>query len=136
MDERNERLVFDRIVKSVCGDKEPTTTTSSSSSSSYQHDLEIEGVVPQYFLVTPKLLQGLRCLDHDQVTVLLIWNGPGIEEKWNLSNIVENLKRKRKSLGQGKVEEDDVKMEPIDEQEEEDLEEIAVRGKPKMLRVK
>lgn len=80
MDERNERLVFDRVVKSCCEDS----------------------LSPQYFLVTPKLLQGLRCLDHPQVTVLLIWNGPGIQEKWNLSTIVRNLKRKK-----GVMEEED-----------------------------
>ena len=41
MDERNERLVFDRIVQSCCGDK----------------------TKPQYFLISPKLLQGLRSME-------------------------------------------------------------------------
>lgn len=56
MDERNERLVFDRIVDSCCGDEKN----------------------PQYFLVSPKLLQGLRRMENKDVTVLLILNGPGV----------------------------------------------------------
>jgi chromosome segregation ATPase len=73
MDERNERLVVDRIVKVCCDDQS----------------------AGQYFLVTPKLLQGLRCFDHPDVTVLLIWNGPGIGQKWNLPELLRNLLRKR-----------------------------------------
>ena len=53
MDERNERLVFSRIVSSCC-----------------------EGASkPQYFLVSPKLLQGLRAMSHEHVTCLMVWNG-------------------------------------------------------------
>ena len=43
MDERNERLVFDQIVQSSTGDK----------------------IDSQYFLVSPKLLQGLRSMEHE-----------------------------------------------------------------------
>mmetsp|Transcript_25324 Transcript_25324/g.31539 ORF Transcript_25324/g.31539 Transcript_25324/m.31539 type:complete len:549 (+) Transcript_25324:1-1647(+) len=56
MDERNERLVFSRIVRNCCGPRRP-----------------------QYFLITPKLLQGLVAMDNDDVTVHIILNGP-----WNL----------------------------------------------------
>lgn len=75
MDERNERLVFDRIVQSCCG--------------SSSQDL------PQYFLVSPKLLQGLRAMEHDDVTVLLVMNGPGLKRKWNMDNLVHKALTKR-----------------------------------------
>jgi chromosome segregation ATPase len=52
MDERNERLVFRRIVENSVGSSRP-----------------------QYFLITPKLLQGLP-MDHEDVTVLFVFNGP------------------------------------------------------------
>lgn len=54
MDERNERLVVDRIVKNCCGDHKP-----------------------QYFLITPKLLPALLSLRNPNVTVLCVRNGPG-----------------------------------------------------------
>lgn len=66
MDERNERLVFDRIVQSCCDKSKP-----------------------QYFLVSPKLLQGLRAMEHDDVTVLVIWNGPGVAYKWKLADAID-----------------------------------------------
>ena len=69
MDERNERLVFDRIVKSCCSKENR----------------------PQYFLVSPKLLQGLRAMEHDDVTVLMIWNGPGVTHTWKFSEAVANV---------------------------------------------
>jgi hypothetical protein len=72
MDEMNERLVFDRVVKSCCGDASK----------------------PQYFLVTPKLLQGLGAMRNDDVTVLLVWNGPGTGTKWVFSDLLDNLSRK------------------------------------------
>jgi structural maintenance of chromosomes protein 5 len=69
MDESNERLVFDRVVKSCCDGNNK----------------------PQYFLVTPKLLQGLCSMDNDDVTILLLWNGPGTGKKWTFSDILRNL---------------------------------------------
>jgi len=73
MDERNERLVFDRIVQSCCGDK----------------------AKPQYFLISPKLLEGLRSMENDDVTVLLVWNGPGVQSKWQLKDLITGIKRKK-----------------------------------------
>lgn len=73
MDERNERLVFDRIVQSCCGDKSK----------------------PQYFLISPKLLEGLRSMENDDVTVLLVWNGPGVQSKWQLKDLISGIKRKK-----------------------------------------
>ena len=52
MDERNERIVFKRIVENSVGPARP-----------------------QYFLITPKLLQGLTAMEHEDVTVLFVFNG-------------------------------------------------------------
>ena len=71
MDERNERLDFDRIVSTCCGNIS----------------------MPQYFLVSPKLLQGLNAMDHSDVTVLLVFNGPGVKSTWNLKDVIYGLKR-------------------------------------------
>lgn len=82
MDERNERLVVDRIVQS-CTDKQTKS---------------------QYFLVTPKLLEALRSLDNDEVTVLTIFNGPGNFGHWQLSEIAESIRasKKRNQIQNGK----------------------------------
>eukprot|EP01036_Dinobryon_divergens_P056977 gene56977-76078_t len=78
MDERNERLAFDRIVQSCCSVEENGDPK------------------PQYFLVSPKLLQGLRAMDNPDVTVLLVWNGPGVRDTWQLSSVLQAMKIKRK----------------------------------------
>ena len=71
MDERNERLVFDRIVDSCCGDDSK----------------------PQYFLVSPKLLQGLARMDNKDVTVLLVLNGPGVPRSLPcIQDVIEHVK--------------------------------------------
>eukprot|EP00607_Mallomonas_marina_P011069 CAMPEP_0182424812 /NCGR_PEP_ID=MMETSP1167-20130531/11073_1 /TAXON_ID=2988 /ORGANISM="Mallomonas Sp, Strain CCMP3275" /LENGTH=211 /DNA_ID=CAMNT_0024604907 /DNA_START=93 /DNA_END=725 /DNA_ORIENTATION=+ len=59
MDERNERLAFDRIISSCCDRQKP-----------------------QYFLVSPKLLQGLKSMDNKLVTALIVYNGPGVLDRW------------------------------------------------------
>ena len=51
MDERNERLVFDQIVQSCC--------SSVAGAADNEPVLKLKEK-PQYFLVSPKLLQGLR----------------------------------------------------------------------------
>ena len=129
MDERNERLVFDRIVQSCCGTDahkradEGTGTgevvairgmTSSSSVATVPRTSKKRQVVvaeqlsssvggeggpeathrPQYFLVSPKLLQGLRAMDHPDVTVLMVWNGPGVLSKWQLPCILEGVRKR------------------------------------------
>jgi chromosome segregation ATPase len=73
MDERNERLVFDQIVTSSTG----------------------ASIDSQYFLVSPKLLQGLRSMEHEDVTVLMIWNGPGVRSKWQLSEMISKIKKRK-----------------------------------------
>lgn len=77
MDERNERLVFDRIVRSCCSQRTnvlPNTSIAASSSSSASATTtpmppttvsgvtETATVKAQYFLVSPKLLPGLRAM--------------------------------------------------------------------------
>jgi chromosome segregation ATPase len=71
VDEINQGMdeSIDRVVKSCCGDASK----------------------PQYFLVTPKLLQGLGAMRNDDVTILLVWNGPGAESKWEFTEILEDL---------------------------------------------
>ena len=69
MDERNERLVFKRIVENSVG-----------------------AARPQYFLITPKLLQGLTAMEHEDVTVLFVFNGPynlSRPDKWSLPTFFE-----------------------------------------------
>ncbi len=69
MDEKNERVVFGRIVANSTGPARP-----------------------QYFLITPKLLQGLTSMENEDVTVLFVFNGPYVTgmgaqgERWNLLN--------------------------------------------------
>ena len=53
---------------------------------------------PQYFLVSPKLLEGLRAMDNNDVTVLLVWNGPGVASKWQFDEIISSLKKRKQKL--------------------------------------
>ena len=52
----------------------------------------------QYFLVSPKLLEGLAAMDNDDVTVLMVYNGPGITSKWQLGDIITALKKRKADL--------------------------------------
>jgi hypothetical protein len=106
MDDRNERLVFSRIVQSCCRQPsdpgvanstpsrrrlEDSSSSSSSLSSSAHVNIKSspnsrdshasDDTKPQYFLVSPKLLQGLKALYNDDVTVLLVLNGPGLIDR-------------------------------------------------------
>ena len=72
MDERNERIVFRRIVENSVGPSRP-----------------------QYFLITPKLLQGLTAMEHEDVTVLFVFNGPYCLENpklWDLDKFLEKAR--------------------------------------------
>ena len=98
MDERNERLVVDRIVKSCCTDN--GIASKKTLSTSQNALLELQTHKPQYFLVSPKLLQALRAIDHPDVTVLMVWNGPGVtDNKWQLKDMVHLLKDECKRKG-------------------------------------
>ncbi len=60
LDERNERLVFKRIVMNSTRPVEKGKDEHSG----------------QYFLITPKLLPNMTDMEHEDVTVLCIFNGP------------------------------------------------------------
>ena len=34
-------------------------------------------------------------MENDDVTVLLVWNGPGVSQKWQLTSVLRALKRER-----------------------------------------
>jgi hypothetical protein len=34
-------------------------------------------------------------MENDDVTVLLVWNGPGVGKKWQLDGVLRTLKRER-----------------------------------------
>ena len=106
MDERNERLVFDRIVQSCCTapasmTAQPTASASASSPSSQTNPAN-KNIRPQYFLVSPKLLQGLRAMQNDDVTVLMVWNGPGVAKKWQLNQVIRSMKRPREGSNENR----------------------------------
>lgn len=61
LDERNERLVFKRIVTNSTREPGPQGLTDHSG---------------QYFLITPKLLPNLYDMEVEAMTVLFIFNGP------------------------------------------------------------
>ena len=91
MDERNERLVFDRIVSSCCSEALNDFGIDSSSKPSRS----------QYFLVSPKLLQGLNAMDNPNVTVLMVYNGPGvIDTNWQLPSVLSLLRKRKDRLSQ------------------------------------
>jgi len=73
MDPKNERMIFDQIVKSS-----ETVDT------------------PQYFLVTPKLLPGLKYTP--AVTVLFVFNGPWLCQRlsWEPKEFVEAMKKRKR----------------------------------------
>ena len=77
MDERNERLVFSRIVANSAN--------------------------VQYFLVTPKLLPGLTAMEMEHVTVLFVFNAPELLpfDKWSVKGFLEAARRKRGAAGGG-----------------------------------
>nr|CCA24606.1 structural maintenance of chromosomes protein 5 puta [Albugo laibachii Nc14] len=79
MDVYNERKVFHRITKASCGKK-----------------------LPQYFLITPKLITKLEY--HRDTKVMVILNGPFnklSQEQWNPSKYIESERRnKRLSVAQ------------------------------------
>jgi structural maintenance of chromosomes protein 5 len=77
LDDRNERLVFKRIVKNST--RRPTGGDPTNHSG-------------QYFLITPKLLPNLYDMEAEAVTVLVVFNGPKSFQsptEWNVDNMLE-----------------------------------------------
>lgn len=89
MDERNERLVFDRIVRNCCGDFLPSTNESTAQDPNTRDIAKYAPLWrPQYFLITPKLLPNLLSLKHPDVTVLLVRSGAGLRDvHWSFSDM-------------------------------------------------
>lgn len=82
LDERNERLVFKRIVQN--------------STSKPKHPDQPHGHSGQYFLITPKLLPNLTDMEQDDVTVMCIFNGIynfDHYSDWNVDNLLNMKKR-------------------------------------------
>jgi len=88
LDERNERLVFKRIVAN-------STMNPDRSNDPASHR-------GQYFLITPKLLPNLEGMDTAGVTVLCIFNGAYNFKRfgdWNIGTMIDTIQsRKRRKL--------------------------------------
>eukprot|EP00551_Chaetoceros_affinis_P006129 CAMPEP_0203670242 /NCGR_PEP_ID=MMETSP0090-20130426/6384_1 /ASSEMBLY_ACC=CAM_ASM_001088 /TAXON_ID=426623 /ORGANISM="Chaetoceros affinis, Strain CCMP159" /LENGTH=1165 /DNA_ID=CAMNT_0050535065 /DNA_START=104 /DNA_END=3601 /DNA_ORIENTATION=+ len=82
LDERNERLVFKRIVQNSTLPPEVEDDPTSHCG--------------QYFLITPKLLPNLTDMENEDVTVHCIFNGPLNFKNfgdWNVDDFLESKKR-------------------------------------------
>ena len=95
MDEIFERRVFTRVVQNACDrtlkDKNDPTSHSG-----------------QYFLITPKLLPNLTDMENENVTLLIIYNGPFCFSKntqWDPNKMIQG--KKRKAIGNGGEENND-----------------------------
>jgi len=128
MDESNERLVFDRIVDSCCDcDGDGMHDGDDEERNEDAVVVTHKSTKPQYFLVTPKLLQGLVKMNNDDVTVLLLLNGPGTEKKWDFADVLKKLIRKSRDLGSAPTAADSQftqqERDSVGEEEEEEEEE-------------
>jgi hypothetical protein len=82
LDERNERLVFKRIVENSCKPPGPEGPTDHCG---------------QYFLITPKLLPNLVDMETEAITIQCIFNGPynlRLPSDWDVEKLVA-LRSKR-----------------------------------------
>lgn len=109
MDERNERLVLDRIVRNCCGEPGSigleTAAATASSSSVTSLSTYTALTKPQYFLITPKLLPALISLCHPEVTVLCVRSGSGLRNtSWTFEHLVDTF---LKQLDNGNMDADD-----------------------------
>lgn len=46
-------------------------------------------------------------MDNNDVTVLLVWNGPGVASKWQLGDIITALKKRKNRNGEEDVDDDE-----------------------------
>mmetsp|Transcript_26638 Transcript_26638/g.55195 ORF Transcript_26638/g.55195 Transcript_26638/m.55195 type:complete len:1127 (+) Transcript_26638:256-3636(+) len=82
LDERNERLVFKRIVKNSTIPTEPGKS--------------LDDHCGQYFLITPKLLPNLDGMENENITVLFVFSGPENFADcldWNVDKFIAEKKR-------------------------------------------
>lgn len=84
LDERNERLVFKRIV---------ANSTIPAESAPDDH-------CGQYFLITPKLLPNLEGMENENITVLFVFSGANNFNHFLDWNVDRFIQEKRKFLGQ------------------------------------
>jgi hypothetical protein len=90
LDERNERLVFKRIVQNSTKPPEDSDDPTSHCG--------------QYFLITPKLLPNLTDMENENVTVHCIFNGPYNFKHfgdWNVDKFLESKKRSARDQATG-----------------------------------
>lgn len=87
LDERNERLVFKRIVanSTIPAEKAP------------------DDHCGQYFLITPKLLPNLDGMENENITVLFVFSGPNNFPHFLDWNVDRFIQEKRKFLGHEEV---------------------------------
>jgi hypothetical protein len=91
LDERNERLVFKRIVENSTSSAGGSGTLSSTSSSSATAKANNDHC-GQYFLITPKLLPNLEGMENENITVLFVFSGSHNFTNcldWNVDKFVE-----------------------------------------------
>lgn len=82
LDERNERLVFKRIVNN-------STTPVADDAAPNDH-------CGQYFLITPKLLPNLEGMENEEITVLFVFSGAYNFDNaldWNVDKFIADKKR-------------------------------------------
>ncbi len=82
LDERNERLVFKRIVKNSTIPTEPGKP--------------LDDHCGQYFLITPKLLPNLDGMENENITVLFVFSGPenfAHYRDWNVDKFITEKRR-------------------------------------------
>jgi len=89
LDERNERLVFKRIVAN-------STRPAKNKSDPTDHS-------GQYFLITPKLLPNLYDMESEEMTVLFIFNGPynfKHPQDWNVRRFIDLIRQHKRKASQ------------------------------------
>ena len=89
LDERNERLVFSRIVENSTSPPEDKNDPSSHCG--------------QYFLITPKLLPNMTAMENEGVTVHCIFNGPknfNHFSDWNVDSLLDIRRRELEDGGE------------------------------------
>ena len=123
LDERNERLVFKRIV-------ENSTRPPKKEGVPHTH-------IGQYFLITPKLLPNLTDMENDDVTMLCIFNGPMNFEHykdWNVEKFLATRKRFLAGSADDDSDDDGYARSNVQSDEEDDEEDDDAKPKSKKKR--
>jgi hypothetical protein len=51
-------------------------------------------------------------MDNNDVTVLLVWNGPGVASKWQFGDILSSLRKRKARREEDEDEEEEVRSQP------------------------